>query len=222
MTDIRTRDELLSCTVVSLIPWVLKESKPGLYPGHYFIKPSDTKIPSIVHVTNKTVHFVYLDDTRGSMIARDPSDEVAKSIVNDFCNSQLGTDEEAKPGMFWVPGLLSVEEIMEQYGPELELARSQQIKWFTNICRIADDDWTRYHKHNVISDFQRLAATVIGWNPERHEWMNEKAEEEAPKTTQDMKKCIACFSIIEKEAKVCRFCRCIFPEAKESGLTFAN
>lgn len=213
---LQAHEKALHCTVASLIPWPLQEYKPGLMPGHYHIAASDTHIPTCIYISNKTIHYVYLDDTRGSLPARDPSDEVARSIVRDYIASQLGVDEGAHPGIFWLPGYVEPLEIVNNFKDLLKENQEAQSKWFLNLCRIADDDWTRYRKHNVISDFQRTAASLIGWNPDDHEWMRAQVQE--PEPLVPMKKCIACRQSIDADAVICNFCKCIVDPEKATKL----
>jgi hypothetical protein len=217
-----THEKALHCTVASIIPWNLSEYKPGLIPGHYFISKSDTHTPTCIYITNKTIHYVYLDDTRGSLPARDPSDEVAASIVRDYVASQLGVDENASPGIFWVPGYHEPAELLTNFSDKMKQVQKSQSNWFLNLCKIADDDWTRYHKHNVISDFQRVAANMIGWNPEQHEWMRATINEINNEPKEQMKACVACNSPVSEKAIVCSVCRCILNPEAFKKLTFAG
>lgn len=205
----------LKCTVISLVPFQLLESKPGLIPPAFLIEASDGKTPSILHVGN-SLHYVYLDDTRGSLPVRGPSDVVARSIVNDYIESQLGIGDDARPGIFWVPGEYNLTEIKIKFSGELETAARVQEQWFLNCCRIADDDWNKYHQHNVISSAQRKMAVTLGWDSKQHEWM-------APKTVSDVNsaKCFACFSVLNNpEQSVCHVCKAILKPSEE--LTFAK
>jgi len=215
-TELEPREKALACTVVSLVPWDIEEFKPGLIPGRFVIPKSDTKTPAILHVV-KSIHYVYLDDTRGSLQARDPSDEVAKSIVNDFVSGQLVLDENASPGIFWIPGFLELDEVLEKYKVEITRQKIRQNRWFLNIARMADDDWTRYHKHNVISDFQRTAALLIGWNPDSHEWMRAEIKEK-----ENVKLCIACNSPLPGDPIMCPTCKCILKPEEWKKLEFAK
>src|SRR5271170_7711776 len=104
----------LSCTVVSFFPQDIKESKPGLVPPSFFIPASDMKTPSLLKVGTCS-HFVYMDESRGSLMVKDPSDIVAKSIVEDFCSSQLGIAEDASPGLFWIDEDLEWKDIEVKY-----------------------------------------------------------------------------------------------------------
>jgi hypothetical protein len=205
----------LACTVVSFVPFPIKEEKPGLIPGRFFIKDSDTKEPEVLQI-EKAIHFVYLDENRGSLQVRDPADEVARSIVEDFCTAQLGISEGCHPGIFWVPGAYSVKEIKEQFGKQCIEAKIAQMRWLTKICQIADDDWNKYHQHNVVSDFQRTAAHIIGWKPEEHEWMNKR------QVNEDSTRCPACQTLVSPSLVVCTSCKCILRPEEYKKLQFAQ
>lgn len=205
----------LKCTVVSLVPFELLESKPGLIPPAFLIEASDGVTPTLLHVGN-SLHYVYLDDTRGSLPVRGPSDVVARSIVTDYIESQLGVGDNARPGIFWVPGEWNLAEVNIKFKDRLEEAKRAQENWFINCCRIADDDWNKYHQHNVISNSQRKMAVMLGWDPKQHEWM-------APKSVTDASsaKCFACYSPLNNpEQMVCHVCKAVLKKSDE--LTFAN
>lgn len=205
----------LKCTIISLVPFELLEYKPGLIPPAFLIEASDGETPTILHVGN-SLHYVYLDDTRGSLPVRGPSDVVARSIVTDYIESQLGVGDNSRPGIFWVPGEWNLAEIRIKFKDQLEKAKKDQENWFTACCRIADDDWNKYHQHNVISSAQRKMAVMLGWDPKQHEWM-------APKSVQDASsaKCFACFSVLNNpEQMVCHVCKAVLKQSPE--LSFAK
>ncbi len=205
----------IKCTVVSFVPFDLVETKPGCYPPTFYIKASDTKIPSILHV-GKTFHGVYIDETRGSLKVENSPDVVAESIVNDYVNSNLGISDDAQPGIFWIPGDWSVTEILQKFPEECKRAQTQNEEWFRACCRIADDDFNKYRQHNVVSEAQRKMAVLLGWDPKAHEWMMPKSVIEA-----NMDRCFACKSVLNaSDQKVCHVCKAIL--VKDDNLVFAN
>lgn len=206
-------EKALVCTVVSYVPFDIVEEKPGLTPGRFFIPKSDGTIPSLL-IVERATHYVYLDETRGSLPVRNPPDEVARSIVDDYVSAQLGISEVARPAMFWVAGEWSAENLQKQFVKEIALAKMRQKAWFLACCKIADDDWTRYHKHNVISDSQRLMAEMLGWTPEQHEWLGVAM-------SQQSEFCPACSTPVRPGIVVCPTCRCILDKKKHQELTFA-
>lgn len=204
----------LVCTVVSFVPFRLKEDKPGLVPPYFLIKESDTIDPQVLHI-KKALHYVYLDDTRGSLQVRDSPDEVARSVVEDYIGSQLRVDENSRPGLFWVPGKWSAAEVKIKFKDKIAEVLKKQNSWFVQICRLADDDWNKFHQHNVVSDFQRKAAHLIGWRREEHEWMNAKS-------TEGSKTCPSCSMLNAPNIVVCPSCKCILDPEKYKTLTFAT
>lgn len=185
-------------TVCSLVPFEINEDKPGLFPPRYHIDASDGKNPEILHVRT-AVHYVYLDESRGSLQVRDAASEVAKSIVQDYCNAQLGANDGAGPGMFCLEGELDEDDIPQNL---ITSFRAKQMKWFLNLCKIADDDWNKYHQHNVISEFQRTAAHIIGWKPEQHLWMSPIITESV-----QMTKCQWCGASVDPTVAICSNCK---------------
>ena len=206
----------VKCTVVSFVPFDILEYKPGLVPPAFQISASDGKEPQVLHVGH-SLHYVYLDDTRGSLGVEGPSERVAESIVEDYCSSLLGAKDGARPAIFWVPGEYTAEEVKLKFQTEIGQAKISQHLWFTNCCRIADDDWAKYHQHNVVSSVQRKMADILGWKPEQHEWMT---------TTSSLatESCFACHASIRPGQKICQVCKAILdvetnPERK---LVFAG
>lgn len=211
MTDSEKR---LSCTVVSIVPFSISEEKPGLIPNRYNIPASDGKEP-VCLIVKEAKHNVYIDDTRGTLPVRDGSDEVARSIVQDFLDSQLGASDGCGPGLFWVVGAWTPEEIKKNFAAELSAARISQQRWFIEICKLADNYWNRHHQHNVINDFQRKAADLLGYRKEDHEWM-------APSEILKAIRCPACNISISPELVVCTNCKCVLNPEKFKTLQFAT
>lgn len=191
----------LDCTVISLVPLYICEEKPGLFPPRFIIEESDTHTPQVLYVSSAT-HYVYLDEARGMLQVKDPSDIVAKAIVQDFCTSQLGTTDEVGPALWWVDEHIEPSEILTKYKGKVLEKKDRQRGWFINLAKIADDDWTRYHKHVVISDFQRKIANLLNLNPDDHEWMMPLALQEN-KTDP----CPFCGTSVMRGAVICSSCQ---------------
>lgn len=190
----------LDCTVISLVPLKICEEKPGLFPPRFIIEESDTFIPQILHVYNAT-HYVYLDEARGLLQVRDPSDVVAKAIVQDYCTSQLATTDEYGPALWWIDRHIEWDAVLKDQEKVIPIQQARQRGWFVNLAKMADDDWTRYHKHTVISDFQRKVANILDLNPEDHEWMTPLALQE-----ERTRPCIFCRTSMPIESVICTAC----------------
>lgn len=225
MPEIRTKpssndiDELeaiglFACTVVSLVPFALTESKPGLVPGYYAIPASDTITPQVIHV-HEAKHYVYLDSGRGSLPVINSPERVANSIVKDYVNGQLAVKTDARPAIFFVPGTWTPEQILDKFGTRCKLHLNLQKNWFMAIVKLADDDWKRYGKHNVISDNQRTAANLLGLRASDHPWLMMDQVANAVK-------CKACFQNIEPNQVICHVCKAIQHPELAAGIKFAQ
>lgn len=204
------------CTVVSLVPFDIREPKPGLNPGEFFIKASDGIIPSVLVVSEGT-YGIYLDGDRGTLRARTSSAEVSRSIFEDYINSQLAVDDECRPALFAVPGALTVKEVMERHKEELAEALAAQNKWFSKLVKMGDDSWNRYHQHGAITDLMRHAAKSLNLIEEK-DWM--KVEN---KVVPQELKCPACQStLVAATQAICQVCHCVVNKEAYDKLSFAG
>lgn len=187
-------------TVVSACPFGINEFRPGVIPDRYLIEPADPK--------NGIIKVLAVDDANRLRYIRDgesvhlpvSSEELARSIVNDLIVSIPGFDPvtDSKPALFFVEGAKSVTDIKEDYKPELSKALESQVRWFKILVRQAEDEWSAYHQHRMISDQQRYAAAYLGLE---REWAKED--------NAILTKCPACMTLIEEAALVCRACSTI-------------
>jgi hypothetical protein len=197
-------------TVVSLVPFDLHETKPGLFPGEYNIPAAKDNDFQVFHV-GPAKYYIYLDSDRGSHEAFEPDYKVAEAIVNDFCLSQLATGPDAMPGMFCVEGKLSKDDVIIHHEAKLKSARITQNNWYKSLVKNADDDWSRYHQHKIISDLQRFAAKSLGLD---REWLII--------TSDIIKRCGACRVVIDPEAIICSNCRAILDVEKAKQFGFVK
>lgn len=201
-------------TIVSVVPFDIKEDKPGLIPNLYTIPGCRGKDFEIL-IVGQGHHFVYIDEDRGSLRVPTPSNEIARSLVEDYVNSQLAVEPpEVQPGIFWVPGQLSSGEVKLLHHDRVDQVKQAQKRWFINLCKIADDDWARYHQHKCISDFQRFAAHSIGYRTEEHEWLT-------PEVALTADRCPACAMAVAPQLVICPNCKCILNPEKYKELQFA-
>lgn len=198
----------MKCTVVSLLPYPLREVKPGLFPGEFAIPACLNEKPGILHV-DRSRHDVYLDEKRGSIPVWTPSDEIARALIYDYRTSCLAVEEDAIPGLFWLEGEKSLKDIGVAHVKELNDHQKKQENWFERLVKLADDDWERLHKHSAISNLQRLAAKSL--NLERP-WIVVKPSE--------TRKCPACRTTVEFGAVICSACHCVLDAEGYKKLTF--
>lgn len=190
-------------TIISLLPYEILESKPGLIPGQFKIPKADVNDFAIL-VIGDSFHYVYLDGDRGSIPATDPALKVAQSLVYDYVSSQLLREDGAEPGLFCVPGKLTKDEVKRQYGEILVEAKARQRRWYERLVSLADDDWAMNRRRKGISDLSRHAATALLL---QREWL-QIAEEERPVQVAAVE-CPACFSPVRPEAMICAGCKTV-------------
>jgi len=198
-------------TVVSIYPLLIKEEKPGVYPGRFTIEPSNGE-PSLL-VVGQSVHHVDVGEGRPQIEIATPSHEMAKSIVDDFINAQIAISEGAQPGVAWLRGAITLSELKTKHVSLLLQLKTTQKAWYLSLVKMADDDWQRYHKHSVISDIERLAARDLGYT--ERPWLI--VTEQLPSSS-----CSACGTPISTAVIVCPSCRCILKPDEYKKLTFAT
>jgi hypothetical protein len=184
-------------TVVSIFPFDVNEEKPGVYPSRFLIPKSINDRPQTLQVADG--HTFYYDIDAKAIKVPILAESLAKSIVDDFCSSFMSYSPEAGPGLFWVEGSFTDKEIIEKHELKIIETRDKQVLWFERICRLADDDWSRYGVHKAISDLQRFAADYLKLD---RPWS--RKIEQAQMVT-----CPACRQVIPNDAMICHQCRTI-------------
>lgn len=202
----------LFATVVSIYPFPLGDdnNKPGIpfrvnMPGGSKDKPSVLHVPMVYQAR-------YVLDGVTTTIPLMP-DKFAESIVNDYCNNIVHANSEAKPGLFWVEGKKTPEQILVECKNEIELAYRRQLQYFAILVRRADEAYSKTRNPREVSDLQRFACKELKLN---REWMV---------TTEHLQKVTDCPSCTEKvpaNAAVCPKCKCIIDEKKYKELKFAG
>lgn len=200
-------------TVISILPFAIREKKPGLIPSEFYIPSAIDEFQTLV--VKRCTFAVYLDEHRPPLVVPDPSDQVAQSIVYDFKVATIGfIPDEVEPGLFWVPGAFtSREEIARLFKVELEDARRKQMNWFKKLVAVADDDWGKYQQHKFISSIQRFAAKTLklerAWNLD-------------VLTEQASIRCPYCATQVAVGQIVCGSCRGILDKTKFKPEDFAK
>lgn len=197
----RARDMQDCSTIVSIVPVMIDDSKPGLIPSQYIIQAVKDPSNDFAILNVYRARFpVYLDENRPALVVPAPSDTVAESICRDY-KTAISYYEPgiAEPGIFWVRGEHDKASIRLNFDGELEEARRLQVVWFKRLVEVAEDDWNRYHLRRVISTIQRIAASFLGHEAE---WTNIKDPVNAPR----MILCKFCKSDIHPDSVICRHC----------------
>lgn len=163
-------------SVVSFSKVDIYEQMPGMMIADYHISPE-----SVLHVEDS---FYYKPDLEGNQ-DRIPvtSEQLALSLVNMHLTSQLEYRPGQHPAVFAVPNMevKNIDDAKKRYQIETLTALNAQRKWFGALIKLADDDWQQLHRHNMISEIQRIAARSLGL---KREWLvvldEEKIESDCP------------------------------------------
>jgi hypothetical protein len=202
------------CTIVSIVPFLINEFKPGIYPGRFTIQPClDSKRPETL-IVGSSVHFIQQyngDEEMPPVVVKTTCKDIATSVVNDYLRGQMDANPDCHPGLSFVRDKISTEELIQNYKPLLAELSRKQLKWFGKLVERADNDWNRYKRHSVVSDNQRFACRALGMEKE---WLTVDSNDVPIK-------CPACFSLCNKAAIVCANCRCVLDQEKFKKLAFA-
>ncbi len=216
-------------TIVSLLPKMITEYKPTLFPGRFTIpaaKPGDYELfivePSSWFIPNIT-------ERQPPTEVPVNSTELAKSIVLDYCNGIFQCDMDTKmPGLFYIPGeftrktIINYVEVDREGIPTgktfvtmLESAKKKQNNWFLALIDSADQLWARSGGNPLaISDDARIAADVLQLNEKP--WMKNNV-------AAGLINCKFCGEMINPLYPVCKHCHAILDpkKAKELDIQFA-
>jgi hypothetical protein len=190
-------------TIVSVAPFDIEEMKPGLVPSVFKIAAVQQydvgfELCYVGYNLQKkkpenVFHYWYIDETRGSVVVPQPSRQIAESIIEDYCRAQVAQTTEARPGMFAVDGFIPRDKVDKECAMQLMEARKRQKNWFLALVMMADKDWSKNHRHDLILDTMRFAARQLGLE---REWLFESS----------MNRCPGCRSNIDAAAIVCGTC----------------
>lgn len=209
--------EVKDCsTIFSIVPFEVREFKPGIYPGWFIIpRCEDDDEPSRLLIDRPSKHMMHVGGQKKPIVLETNTATIAKSVVTDFLGSQLYTTADAKPGITFIQGNVSLEEFKVVYSDEYKRIKKSQDRWLLNVIKETDNDWNRYHNLRVVSDHARFAARKFKLDKE---WLRDAI------TALEDVHCIACRSKIDKEAIVCPICRTVQDpiKFKEMGLSLAG
>lgn len=197
-------------TIVSLYPDVITEVKHGMFPTRFVIPAAERDDFSLLHIED-AFHYVIAVGIEDPIRYPVPAEEVANSIVNDFCSAFIGIDNDSKPGLFFLPGHASKTEISLMHKSELDAAKTRQNNWYKNLVAMADDTWARTRQHKSISDLQRTAAKQLAL---KRDWTSVVPEKD--------ELCPACKVSVHPDAIICHNCKTIIDLEQYKKLQFSE
>lgn len=213
----------MKVTLVSTLPFPLKEDKPGLIPATYRVPAAKHNEFSFIHISDG-YHLMlvpFADEDMPPMKIPDQGEVIANAIIVDYTAACIcisfdprANGEQAVPGLFFVEGHLYPEDIKKRHADELAKAFLNTNFWFERLVKMADDDWAKTHQHKSIADSQRAACNYLNL---QREWNF---------TVMDTLKnlCWACKQSVHPDAIICSNCKAVINEVayKEAKGKFAN
>jgi hypothetical protein len=203
-------------TVVSIFPKYILEKKCTIQPGVFEIQPGSYERPALL-VVGPSSWWKEIDDNQPLLEIPHSSIQIADSIVRDYCNGLIACDMgENMPGLFFLPGEITLEKLKKDHQKELEVATRKQKSWYNALVRMADALWSRSNGNPLtISDDMKLAARDL--NLLNKEWLKDSQ-------IMELVRCQACGSLKNPLYPICSNCKAITDKdkAKELGLVFAQ
>lgn len=209
-------NELDKSTIVSIYPNRIVEEKPALQPGRFVIEPGTYDNPSIL-VVGPSSSWIEIDESQPLLEIPASSFLMADSIVKDYCNGLFCCNmNDVRPGLFWIPGNLTVEDVKIKHRPLLDKYNQYQKNWFTQLVTAADSLWSRTNGNPLaISDDMRTAAQLLGLKDKP--WIKDFTQ--IQRIT-----CKACGQLNAPGVVVCPNCKVVLDaeKFKEMKLQFAS
>lgn len=202
----------MSCTIVSLAPYPLREKKSTVYPQVFRMNAAKRDDFEILVIGDNHISYTYIDEKRGSFKNSISSKELASAIVFDHVQAMICIDAGCKPGLFWIEDDLSKmtkEEIKKKYAEEFDKNLKMQIAWMHRLVKTADDEWKKNGQHKFITSLQRLACDYLGLNREWNVAIDDQLQKE----------CQFCTKYISARAVKCPHCNEIVDFAAYEKLT---
>lgn len=204
------------CTIVSIYPRVINETKATLQPGKFHIDAGTYDKPAIL-VVGTSSWWKFIDFGQPILEVPVSSLLIANSVVTDYCNGILGCNmDDAMPGLFFVPGEYTVAKILAEHKDKLEIAKQKQRNWYKLLVEMADILWARTNGNPLsISNDARLAAQEL--QIKEKPWMKDF-------TTLELVNCPACGTLRNNNFPICQHCKVVIDKKKfeELGLKFAS
>lgn len=197
-------------TIVSIYPKDIDEKKETLFPSRWQIGAGRYDKPSVT-VIGTSSWWRDIDIEQPLLQIPVSSVQIAQSLIVDYCNGFLACNmADLMPGLFFIPGEFTVEQIKKDYSIKLTEAKFKQDAWFAMLIRLGNSLWARSNGNPlVIWDEMRMAARELG----KHDvpWLKMDVQME-------LVKCFACGSMRNPDFPICPSCKNVdmsHPRAKE-------
>src|SRR5260221_14409158 len=124
-----TKNPMDKCTIVSIFPKDIDETKHTIEPGKFHIKAGTYENPSIL-VVGSSSWWKDIDVDQPMLEIPVSSIQIADSVIKDYCNGMLGCNMgDCMPGLFFILGESNVMEIKMKYKKKIEETNEKQNNW---------------------------------------------------------------------------------------------
>lgn len=197
-------------TVISIYPRDIEERKHTIEPGRFLIPAGSYEKPGIL-VVGSSSWWKDVGEEQPLLEIPTSSVQIADSIVRDWANGLIGCNmADQMPGIFFIPGDISLDSLKKNYRPQLDKAQAAQKKWYQALVKMADVLWSRTNGNPLsISDDMRLAAQEL--QLKEKPWMQDF-------TTLELTNCPACGFLRNNNFPVCSNCKTILDTKKFEAL----
>ena len=188
----------MTSTIVSFSKRPVHEELPGMMRSSYNIPSSVDSIPSLLHVGDSFYYKPDLDGNQDRVLVQ--SEQIVESVCHMHVTSQLLYRPDSHPAVFCIPNReVDADGILIEFKDISKEMLRRQKNWFIALVQMADDDWGRLRKHQMISDVQRTAAIELGL---KREWLFVINDED------EKSSCPFCGSdLFDKSAPICPVCK---------------
>jgi hypothetical protein len=186
------------CTVFSIYPKEIDEVKHTIQPGRFIIPAGKPEAPTRL-VVGSSSWWREIDVDQPYLEIPNSSLQVANSIVNDYCNGLIGCNmDDAMPGIFFIPGIITVEQLLTEYKSTYDRAVVKQTNFWNSIINLTDILWANTGGNPLcVSGDARLACKELGI--ENKDWMQNFQNS-------GMVRCVACGTLRNPAFPVCGTC----------------
>lgn len=196
-------------TIVSMYPLEVMEIKHTIEPGRFYIPPASPAHPKLLIVTGSSWWRDIAPDEPMLEVPQ-PSHMVAHAIVNDHNRAMFGFEaDKAHPALFWLPGVVTLEELDKKFKAEKDKNIERQRAWFNNLIKEADKLWARTNGNPAaVPTIAKVAANEMG---QKRAWMESFSPEEVIK-------CPACGVLVNPAFPICANCKTVINKKKAEEL----
>lgn len=203
-------------TIVSIFPKVIREVKHTIEPGTFELAAGKYEKPAIL-VVGPSSWWREVDEDQPLLEIPVSSIQIADSFVKDWCNGLLACNMgSSMPGIFYIPGELTLVELLAKYKSQLDIAKARQTEWYKTLIKMGDVLWSRSGGNPLsISDDMRLAAQELQLKDKV--WLKDY-------NTMELTNCPACGFLRNSNFPVCSNCKTILDKEafKKLGLEIAS